>query len=300
MKIQRILHPTDLQPGSRHVLPLVAELARKLDAELHVLHVEPLRSSVPLEVDEPAQLCALKREPFLADLRLRTACRQAADVASAIVAFAADRDIDLIVMGSQDMHGNVFQILRSDALEVTRRSPCSVVTLEADQMPELIRLRTLLVPFDYSHPAREALRWAAALASRWGARVVLFHVIESWLEAEDEGGERPTWRESHHHQAELRLADIASYLAPGVPVTLDIRFGDATREILARAADGIDMVVMASHGMAAARHLILGSVAEKVQRLATVPVLLVQAEPKEVARPLGSPPPAHRARSLQV
>ena len=282
MNIQRILHPTDLQPASRYSLPLAAELARKLGAELHLLHVEPLRGSVPLEVDEPAQLCTLKRETFLADLRVRTACRQAGDVASAIVAYAADHEIDLIVMASHDMHGNLFQMLRSDALEVARRSPCSVLTLEPDETSALIRLRTLLVPFDYSHYSREALRWAAAIAARWGAHIVLCHVItESRLEAAGAAPARATWRETHRHQAHLRLTDIAGYLAPGVPVTLDVRFGDPAREILSRADDGIDMVIMASRGMSAAKRLLLGSVADEVQRLAPVPVLLVKAEPRE-------------------
>ena len=197
MKIQRILHPTDLQPCSRYSLPLAAELARKLDAELHLLHVEPLRGSVPLEIDEPAQLCLLKREAYLADLRVRAACRQASDVASAIVAYAADHDVDLIVMGSHEMHGNLFQLLRSDALEVARRSPCSVLTLERDNLPELLRLRRLLVPFDYSQPSRQALRWAAGIAARWDARIVLIHVIaESGRQARDASDERMSWREA--------------------------------------------------------------------------------------------------------
>ncbi|HEV8240163.1 MAG TPA: universal stress protein [Thermoanaerobaculia bacterium] len=285
MNIQRILHPTDLQPGSRYALPLAAELARKLDAELHVLHVEPMRGSVPLEVDEPAQLRMLKREPFLADMRLHTVCRQADDVATAIVAYAADHDVDLVVMSSQDLHGNLFRLLRSDALEVARRSTCSVLRLESDQLPELLRMRTLLVPFDYSHPSREALRWAAAIAARWGARIALFHVIpEPVLRAGSDSLKRSRWRETHRRQAELRLIDIAGYLAPGVPVTLDIHFGDPAREIVGRAAEGIDMVVMASHGMSAAKRLLIGSVAEEVQRLAAAPVLLVKAQPGEAAQ----------------
>jgi nucleotide-binding universal stress UspA family protein len=279
MQIQRILHPIDLQPGSRYSLPLAAELARKLDAELDVLHVEPLRGSVPLEVEEPAQLGTIRRETYFSGVRLRTTCRQAADVASAIVDFAADHDVDLVVMGSRNLHGNFFHLLRSDAREVAHRSPCSVLTLEAEQTPALIRLRTLLVPFDSSHLSREALRWAATIAARWAAKVVVFHVIpESLWDAEDEGPGRARWRKTCHHQAELRLADVASYLAPGVPVTLDIRFGDVTQQILARAADGVDMVVMASHGGSAAKRLLLGSVADEVQRLATVPVLLVKTD----------------------
>jgi len=287
MKIQRILHPTDFQPCSRHSLPLAAQMARKLDAELHVLHVEALRGSVPLEVDEPSKLAMLKQEPFLGEIRLHTACRQAEDAASAIVAYAADHAIDLIVMGSHDMHGNLFQLLRSDALEVARRSPCSVLTLESDAAPAIIRLQTLLVPFDYSLPSREALRWAATIAARWGAQVVLLHVIpESRMEARDESWERKEWRRIYHHQAELRLSDIAGYVAPGVHVTLDIRFGDPAREIVSRAADCIDMLVMASHGTSTAKRLLLGSVAEEVQRLAAVPVLLVKAEPGEAASAL--------------
>ena len=77
-----------------------------------------------------------------------------------------------------------------------------------------------------------------------------------------------------------------------MPVTLDIRFGDPAREILACAAEGIDLVVIASHGMSAAKRLLLGSVAEEVQRLAPVPVLLVKAVSRQIA---ASPPASDRA-----
>jgi len=284
MKIQRILHPTDFQPWSRSTLPLAGLLAKKLDAELHVLHVEPMRGD-DAAATEPPELQALALEPFLREVRLVTACRRAFTAASAIVGYVVDHGIDLVVMGSHDLHGNVWQLLRSDAIEVAHQSPCSVLTVQAEGSPAVADLGTILVPFDYSHEAREALRWAATIARRWGARIVLFHVIEeSRWDSHDLSPERETSRRQCHHQAELRLGDIADFLVPGATVDLDVRFGSPAREILSRAQRGVDLVVMASHGFSATKTLLLGSVADEVQRLAEVPVLLVKVEPRDELR----------------
>jgi nucleotide-binding universal stress UspA family protein len=63
----------------------------------------------------------------------------------------------------------------------------------------------------------------------------------------------------------------------GYDVSVSVRFGDPAEEIVACARDSdIDLVAMATHGRTGLRQLIMGSVAEKVLRRLTIPVLLVR------------------------
>ena len=66
----------------------------------------------------------------------------------------------------------------------------------------------------------------------------------------------------------------------GYSVTSLVRFGDPAEEIteLARSAN-VDIVAMATHGQTGLRHLLLGSVAERVVRTAPCPVLTLRPQP---------------------
>jgi len=58
---------------------------------------------------------------------------------------------------------------------------------------------------------------------------------------------------------------------------IEVRFGDPGHEIVEYAREiEAGLVVMASHGQSALRHLLIGSVAERVVRLAHCPVLVLK------------------------
>jgi nucleotide-binding universal stress UspA family protein len=82
------------------------------------------------------------------------------------------------------------------------------------------------------------------------------------------------------------LEEIVTRLFPGarsiVPV---VRRGDPAREIVRFAREeGINLIVIATHGRTGLAHVLMGSVAEKVVRHATVPVLT--AKPDSMRPPL--------------
>ena len=61
--------------------------------------------------------------------------------------------------------------------------------------------------------------------------------------------------------------------------------GHAAEEILASVErEGIDLITIATHGLTGWRHLIFGFVAEKIVRLARVPVLTVRCPGSNVQR----------------
>jgi nucleotide-binding universal stress UspA family protein len=140
-------------------------------------------------------------------------------------------------------------------------------------------IKNILCPVDRSPSSLEAFSYAIALARWQGARLHLLEVIESVVPT---GGRRI--QEDGKVPKETRAAlerdlkrVLAARRASDVTVEIFMRRGNVVQEILAQAkASRADLVVIGSHGRGGVQRLVLGSVAEKVLRLATCPLLTVR------------------------
>lgn len=135
--------------------------------------------------------------------------------------------------------------------------------------------RTLLVTTDFSANSAVAVQPALVIAQRFGARIVLVHVIEA-----------PSTDPGHASKEAFRaLADMAREqleefggreIGAKVPWTPEVAVGPAPLAITDAAKRcQADLIVVAAHGRTGMLHLLLGSVAERVVRTATCPVLTV-------------------------
>lgn len=140
-------------------------------------------------------------------------------------------------------------------------------------------LRTVLAPTDFSEQSREGLALARDVALRYGARLVVLHVVDDALPAllPDVAGFR--YDDLSHTLAERAEASLPEFFpAPeGDAIDIDYRveFGVPHAEIV-RVAEELpaDLIVIATHGRTGAMHLLIGSVAEKVIRGCSCPVLV--------------------------
>ena len=138
----------------------------------------------------------------------------------------------------------------------------------------------VLVPLDFSTYAEQALDYAIALAQKLQARVTLLHVIQPPEVVKVEGG---IWPSSTFLQ-DLEAAvtrDMEGYLArvtaAGLAGEIAVVHGVPFQEILDTAkARQVDLIIMGTHGRTGLSHVLLGSVAEKVVRLAPCPVLVAR------------------------
>lgn len=142
-------------------------------------------------------------------------------------------------------------------------------------------IRSILCPVDRSPTSLQAFDYAMALAIWQGARLSLLEVV---------GGVDAVERQAH--PAKTLKDDLNRVLASrgtsDVKVRIIMRKGNVVREILAQAkASRSDLVVLGTHGRGGVQRLVLGSVAEKVLRLATCPVLTVRrgVRPARRSRP---------------
>jgi nucleotide-binding universal stress UspA family protein len=145
--------------------------------------------------------------------------------------------------------------------------------------------KTILVPHDFSASANHATAIARDEAKLHGGTLVLLHVIE--LPAQlgpdavivpPETGAPISIKQYALQSAEAHLQDIADRLAKdGVTARGSVVIGAVVDEIN-RAVDreAADLIVMGTHGRTGFRHLVAGSVAERVVRTSKVPVLTIR------------------------
>jgi nucleotide-binding universal stress UspA family protein len=130
----------------------------------------------------------------------------------------------------------------------------------------MIFLKKILMTTDLSQYSLAALEYASSLGLLYASKVFLLYVVESGKDA----------AAGRAALAEFMQRNIGSEISL-VPV---VRHGHPVIEIKQFAEqEDVDLIVMATHGRTGVRQLFMGSVAEKVVRLSSVPVLTVKPRP---------------------
>lgn len=155
-------------------------------------------------------------------------------------------------------------------------------------------VKTILVPTDFSKGSQTALEHATALAKLAQARIVVVHVIETIAYTMKESLHLVDTAAMVNSMTESpQLLDVYALVQRAVEPALDqivrdlekghvsasrhILQGTAYDQIVAQAREiGADLIVMGTHGRRGVNHLFMGSVAERVVRMAPCPVLTVR------------------------
>lgn len=142
-----------------------------------------------------------------------------------------------------------------------------------------IKIKTILVPLDFSRPSMEALNYAAELARNFAATVHLLHVTVP-DEAASSAGAAHLMRQTAESlmSAREKLAQAhQDHLASFWPANSHVRSGKPFQEICNQAREiGADLIVLATRGHSGLTRILLGSTAERVLRFAPCPVLVVR------------------------
>jgi nucleotide-binding universal stress UspA family protein len=148
--------------------------------------------------------------------------------------------------------------------------------------------KRILVPTDFSPPAEAALDYAKSLAEAVGASLHVLHVMEDPLpglrsahhvcsvpaireQLEQESGEQLMKLFTPDEKAKLRAETTAEW---GIPHARILEFANT---------DHIDLIIMGTQGRGAILHALMGSVAERVVRYATCPVMTIRSAPAAVS-----------------
>jgi nucleotide-binding universal stress UspA family protein len=197
-----------------------------------------------------------------------------------IVRRAEAWNADLLVIGSHGRTGLSRAMLGSVAEHVVRAAHCPVLVSRPSRGSGVVMAAT-----DLSDPSLPAVARAAEEARLRGARLVVMHAMEGSLAAYGAsaaallGNVAPTPTAEDQQQMRSTLVTLLRdamrrFGAEGEALVLE---GGAVASVIRAAEEQqADLLVVGSHGRTGLSRLLLGSVAEKLVRLADCSVLVVR------------------------
>jgi nucleotide-binding universal stress UspA family protein len=288
---RKILLATDFSDAARKAAAEAVRLARRHHAQLHVAYVEVVALqgvgafSDPPIADYIHSLEQLGNGAHL-DLNYKdTVVKVVRDrsEAAGILRYAAEQEVDLVVVGTHGRNVVSEMVLGSVAQAVVRDATVSVLVVgaQAHRGDVPTGAGCVVAPLDFSWRSQHTLREAGQLATQRDARLVALHVVD-FDRVPDPGSMDVGERE---RRARTELDQYAD--ADGLPVATDtlVTTGPVADEIVRIAAKlKAGLIVLAPSSHRGLERLLLGSVCRSVVRSAPCPVLVHR-----------EPPPAHKA-----
>ena len=255
------------------------------------------------ELADAASYLAATTAAYAGDLASIQTETDVASGATSPTIFSAARyaHVDLLVMCSHGETGLKRWVLGSVAHEAVRHSPVPVLVLhehgKALPVPDAAHPLRVLVPLDGSALAERALKPAAqllaALAAPAQGEVHLLRVVDlppAYGHLKSQAHLSDSMQEEARREAETYVQAVADRLREtsfakafqlnipsSVAVSTDVA-GTITRLADAEHSAGSDLIAMATHGHGGLRHLVLGSVTERVLDEILLPLLIVRPE----------------------
>ena len=290
-----ILVPLDGSDLAERALTVAAELARRGGSALRLVHVHLPVAANPIHVeglpviDEHFRSLGRDHEQaYLERVRDRLAAGVSTSVAlldgppaTTLADDARTKGAGLIVMTTHGRGGIERALLGSVADELVRISPVPLLLVRDGRGGVSSHFRRIVVPLDGSPLSERILEHALYLAhSDLPAELVLINVVQppprgNWAgNAPSEGDTAP-----HEENARRYLDGVARRLtAAGARVQASVLVSaDVASAVVNFARDeNADVIALATHGRSGLRRLALGSVADRVVRTTTTPVLVVR------------------------
>lgn len=303
---QNILVPLDGSPFAEQAIPLALDIARRAGgcvtlARVHVPLAPAFAKGMPpfdYELERGARgqvqsyLETIARRYHGPGATVRPMVLEG-PVAETLCNYTRDNPTDLVVLSTHGRGPLARFWLGSVADELVRTLTVPVLTFRPQEEAEpkhSPRLRHILIPLDGSELAESILEPAIALGAAAETEYTLLRVLAPTTAASagvaELGGafmdhellrRLQQLEENDRREAEEYLRNMATRLsARGLNVDTRLVTGEpAALTILAQARDlEADAIALASHGRGGLARLLLGSVADKVLRGATMPVLL--------------------------
>jgi nucleotide-binding universal stress UspA family protein len=277
-QLRRILVPLDGSTLAEAILPVVERLARDHEAEVVLLEVLAGQRTPEVEHEAERQASGYL-ERAVVSLRSRGLRRVQArvwygDADQAIVNATAREQADLVAMSTHGRSGLDRLRFGSVAESVVRRAPVPVLLARGIAAWDRGGIDRILVPLDGSAASEDVLPIVSSLAGPFDFEILLLHVVEATrsLPGSPTGGKSDRDRETEA----AYLARVAKPLeARGLRVVSTVQAGlpaNVIPDVVAETKSGL--VAMSTHGRTGLGRIFLGSVAERVLRAVSVPVLL--------------------------
>lgn len=293
IRIRRILCPVDFSKASDAAVAYATELARRLGAELSLVHALRV-PNLPLTEGMAGVelLAALQKdlERALSEQAERltgvSADTQVVEGTPHVVIrrMAKDTGADLVVMGTRGRSGLGRLLLGSVAERVVQTSKIPVLTVPpaAGDAPHPVP-GGIVVGCDFSDASRRALEWARTLRKGLAAGVRVVSVDDDRI-AELPPSVRDRWESAEQRARRLRFTRselervVEEVFGPDAQaIVVEVRTGEASAELIRAAVDSeAELLVAGATGKSAVDRMLLGTTTRRLVRRSPVPVLTVE------------------------
>jgi nucleotide-binding universal stress UspA family protein len=150
-----------------------------------------------------------------------------------------------------------------------------------------MKFKKILCPTDFSDPAEKALKVAADLALDYSSELLVVNVVEPIPTISAANTSPLTYLQQYLSEAEnaskKRLKELVTKVVPAkIKIRPLVLTGQAAIQIVDLAdKKEVDLIVIATQGQTGLKRWVFGSVAEKVIKLTSRPVLIIQTSPKK-------------------
>jgi nucleotide-binding universal stress UspA family protein len=264
-------------------------MVRAFDPTLPVLPVDgavPMPPSLLTDLEGAART-QLTKAALELEGRTGIAVKTVFGIGSAarcIIDMALENKADVIVAGTRGLGGFSHALLGSTAERLVRYSPLPVITIHPDKMARRGNLKRILLPMDFSihsHRAFEAARHVVGIQPNDGeSSILLMHAYHLPIEFTSLASAvpiLPSYIAEAAAAAQKNLQEVASELREqGYNVETVASEGYPPEVIVQEAkANKAGLIAMPTHGYRGIKHLLQGSIAERVSHTADCPVLTV-------------------------
>ena len=144
-----------------------------------------------------------------------------------------------------------------------------------------INVKKILVPVDFSSVSQDSLEYAAAMAEKFSAEILILNVVEesgNWsVGLGDPVHVKERWEQEEAQKSREELEKLSSVLPENVTCTIKVYSGDVSGNIISCIqTERCDLLIMGAHGSSGVLSDWLGGVAYKVSKKAPCPVLMVR------------------------
>ncbi|UOB19015.1 universal stress protein [Abyssalbus ytuae] len=273
--MKNILVPTDFSPQSEYALKAAAQLAKKYDAQIHLLHVLELPIHLA-SVDSgqiPEALFFLKLahqrfekfmdKPYLKGIKIHESV-ESQKMVDGIAHFVKSNDVDLIVMGSSGASGIKEMFIGSNTEKVVRNSDIPVLILKEEM--KNAEINNFVYACDFETTSYNSYKKAVEFADDFDAEMHLLFV--------NTPNQFTTTNES-----EMRMSEFVGKLKPK-NYSLNIYNDDTIEQGILNFSRSInaDMIGVSTHGRRGLNHFFNGSIGEDVANHAIRPVITFKIE----------------------
>ena len=299
MEFKKILVPVDFSDCSNKALEYAILFGEKYGAALTLFHVVALfqedvgETERMQELEEIVkrqeekirkQMSGSKEKVTARGVSVNTVIQRGINPADTILEFLDEQDFDLVIMGTHGRTGLKHVLQGSVAEKVVRLSPVPVLTIHREV--QKYDFNDIVVPIDFSAHSLKAVEYATDLAQTFNSRLYFLHVIEQEIHPSFYAAGVTSIFEIDHDLKERVVQNmqefVEDFLDESMTTEYVVREGKAHREIVEFAKEkGMDLIVIATHGLSGLEYLLLGSTTEKVVRWATCPVFTVKSETEE-------------------